>query len=281
MITISEFFAEEASQPANTTGTEAAKQAEQLGLNYVGFGRYADPATGQVAYIVQNGRLVPFNKAVKTNSYVQQSGDDYGNLAKEQKVVVQQDMADLQSAYMPEKFSDGELDAIKLYTDANHDAVNTLLASLPTGIAAKDIQPLSPNDNTPDIIAAMDSAMKKVKTPKDLTLYAILGGDVDPNALKPGVKISTKGYRSTTINMETAISEIAPDIGAGNVLQISLAKGSMGLYADDFSAQPGQGEFILPRGTQYKITAGPTKMIGTYRSPDNILDVSFYSCQVV
>lgn len=279
---LSEFLTEEdKKKPDGTAGTDAAKQAKQLGLNYVGFGRYTDPKTGQVTYIVQNGRLVPFDKAVKTNSYVQQSGDDYGNLAKEQKPVLMQDMADLQKAYKPEKFTDDELDAIKLYTDANHDAVNTRLDSLPTGIMAKQIQPITPDDNTPEIIAAMDSALDKGKTPKDLVLFSTLGGDIDPSKFKPGLKLGFKGFRSTTVNMETAINDLDPTLGGGTVFQMNLAKGSKGLYADDFSSTPGQGEFILPRGAKIKITAGPTKMIGTYKSPDNVLDVMFYTCEVL
>jgi hypothetical protein len=41
--------------------TAAAQQAKKMGLTYVGFGRYADK-TGNVAYIVQDEKLIPFKK---------------------------------------------------------------------------------------------------------------------------------------------------------------------------------------------------------------------------
>src|SRR5665213_69378 len=118
-----EFLGEETATPN--------EQALKMGLEYVGFGRYEDPKSGQVTYIVQDGKLVPFNKAVKTNSYTAQSGNDFGNLGKQLTPVLQQDIVDLQKAYPPTKYDDDELSAIKQYTDGGHGSVNTVLNSLP------------------------------------------------------------------------------------------------------------------------------------------------------
>lgn len=42
--------------------SEAAKQAKQQGLIYKGFGRWADPKTGQITHKTDSGRLVPVSQ---------------------------------------------------------------------------------------------------------------------------------------------------------------------------------------------------------------------------
>ena len=260
--------------------TDPAAQAKSLGLQYVGFGRYEDPHTQQVTHIVQDGKLVPFNKAVRTNTYVAQSGNDFGNLAKQLKPIVGQDMMDLNKAYQPTKYTNDELSALKSYTDANYASVNAVLNSLPTGIKADKIQPLTPDDHTPELVKSLDSALHKSKTPKDVTAYSIVSDNLSTDHLTPGSIVKFKGFRSTTLNIETAISQVDPTHGGGTLFQMHIPKGSKGMLADNFSSTPGQGEFILPRGSKVKVVSGPTKMVGTYQSPDNTLDMYIYNCEV-
>jgi hypothetical protein len=66
-----DFLSEDLSGALVEPQSNASKQAKQLGLTYVGFGRYEDPKTRQITHIVQNDRLVPFSKAVKTNTFHQ------------------------------------------------------------------------------------------------------------------------------------------------------------------------------------------------------------------
>lgn len=266
-------FVTEAAQPS-----DPAAQAKSLGLQYVGFGRYEDPHTQQVTHIVQNNKLVPFSKAVRTNDYATQNGNDFGNLAKQLKPALQQDIIDLNKSAPPTKYNDDELSAIKSYTDANYAAVNSVLNNLPAGIKAHQIQPLTPDDNTPELIKHLDSALNKTKTPKDLTVYSIISDDLP---VKPNQQLKFKGFRSTTLNIETAISQLDPTHGGGTLLQIHAPKGTKGMLADNFSSTPGQSEFILPRGSGLKVLNGPTKTVGTYQTPDNPLDVYLYNCEIV
>lgn len=159
--------------------TTPAEQAKSLGLQYVGFGRYEDPRTRQVTHIVQNDRLVPFNKAVKTNSYVQQSGDDFGQLNKQINAGLQDTLTKMMQAYKPEKYDDDELEALKQYTDTSYEAVNAVLSSLPPDIPAYKIQPLTPTDNTPDIVQALDRALDKSKLPAPIIAYVPLQAGLD------------------------------------------------------------------------------------------------------
>ena len=84
--------------------SNSSSEAKKMGLTYVGFGRYTDN-TGQVTHIVQNDKLIPFSKAVKTNSFKQLSGDDYGSYAQSMQPQINQTHQDMTSSYPPENFS--------------------------------------------------------------------------------------------------------------------------------------------------------------------------------
>lgn len=260
----------------------AAKEAAQMGLRYVGFGRYEDPNTGQVTYIVQNDKLVPFSRAIRTNTYQTHSADDFGTYLNALAPDLDKDLSQINKAFTPDKYSDDELDAIKQYTDTAYYNVANILNKLPMGIMGKQIQPSNVSDETPKLIAAMDSAMAKGKLPVDTISYISVSQDVDTNQIGPGQKIGFRSYRSTTLNMSTILDQYTNSgSGGGVVLQVLLPKGSSGLYADDFSANPGEGEYILPRSSTIEILSGPNKLSGTYMSADNNLDVHFYNCKLV
>lgn len=259
----------------------AAQQAAQMGLVYVGFGRYEDPATGQVAYIVQNEKLVPFGKAIRTNSYQATNSDDFGNFIQYLQPQVEEDVAKLMNTYMPEDYSEEELDAIKQFTDTGYYNVNSLLNSLPPNIMTKQIQPTSLSDNSPQIIQALDTALARNKLPKEIVGYATLSSDVDSGSIAPNSMVLFKGYRSTTLDISTILNKFTEDgNGGGVVFQILMPKGSGGMYLDDFSSNPGESEYLLPRSSTIKIVSGPNKLSGTYQSPDNNLSIVFYSCEL-
>ena len=256
--------------------SDSSAQAKRLGLTYVGFGRYADN-TGQVAYIVQNDKLIPFSKAVKTNSFKQLSGDDYGGYTKAMQPEINQANQDLTSFYPPENYNDEELDAIKAYTEGSYYDINEKLASLPTGIPANQIQPETDGDNRPMMIAALDSAVSKVKTPIDILLYAGLSADVDPLSLAKGKSFVFKGFRSATIDPSVVLNGQAP-----TVMQIRVRAGSTGMYLEDYSAIPGEKEFLLPRGSKIKILGGPSKMVGSNAATqDSSKQIMYFDCQLV
>lgn len=262
--------------------SEAAKQAASMGLRYVGFGRYEDPNTRQVTYIVQNDKLVPFSRAVRTNTYQSHSADDFGTYLNALATDLDKTVGALVKAYSPDKYSDDELDAIKQFTDTAYYNVSSLLNKLPLGIMAKQIMPLNISDETPKLIEAMDSATEKTSLPVELISYVSLSQDIDTNQLAAGSKMGFKSYRSCSINLSTMLDQYTNSgSGGGTVLQILHPKGSKGLYADDFSANPGEGEFILPRSSVIQVLSGPNKLSGTYMSADNNLDIHFYNCKLI
>ena len=264
--------------------SEASVEAKKLGLVYVGFGRYEDPVTKQVTHIVQNERLVPFAKAMRTNDYKQNSSDDLGKLA--QALAPQKAALDgiLTQEYAPENFSNEELDAIKQFTDGGYSEINAKLASLPVGIMASQIIPDYDGDTVPDMIKMLDDATTKIKTPVDLNLYTTLSSDVDLNSLVTGATMRFKGFRSGSIDPSIILNS-AKQAGTSStsyVLQIKVGAGNTGLYAENFSANPEEYEFVLPRGSKVLINDGPNKLIGSNAQLNiNKQEIYYFNCELV
>lgn len=278
-----DFLSEDLSGALVEPQSNAAKQAKQLGLMYVGFGRYEDPKTSQVTHVVQNDRLVPFSKAVKTNTFQQQSGDDYGSYVKAMRPEIDQVSVALTNHYKPENYSNEELDAIQMYTGMAYADVNQRLVSLPTGIDAKSVQPTSPDDYVPNVISNLDSAIAKSKAPMNFTVYTGLGGNYDPTQFAPGQEMSFKSYRSTSLNPNVVLNNIGRDGDQSVALfQIQIDKDTNGLYANDFSQASDESEYILPRGAKVKIVDGPSRSVGSNQfTGEQNLQVKYFNCILV
>lgn len=262
----------------------SSAQAKKLGLQYVGFGRYADPQTNQVTHIVQNDRLVPFSKAVKTNTFKKDSGDDFGSYTKNLMPDIQTQHGNLASSYPPEKYDDAELDAIQAYTQGAYVDINNRLATLPTGVPADQIQPQGPQDTIPNQIAALDSALNKVPVASNFTVFTSLNSSYTPDMFQTGQEFAFKGYRSTSLNPNIALnfdSDKGPK-GQLTVLQINVRKGSKGMYVDEYSSNPGESEYLLPRGSKLKVNSGPHVLQGSNAfTQDQNLNVTLFICDLV
>jgi hypothetical protein len=267
--------------------TPAAKQAKQLGLQYVGFGRYEDPRTGQVSHIVQNDRLVPFQAAMKTNTYQQQQTNDIGNFTKSLDDNTQQLNTILSQAYPPEAFSEDELDAIAEYTDSAFFDINDKLYSMPLGVSADEIVPQYNGDMIPEYIRSLDNAIAKTQAPDNFVVYTALGKEYKLDDFAMGSTFAFKGYRSTTINPSIALNynPRVADSGAKRTiyaLQINVPAGAQGIYAEDVSRNPGENEFILPRGSKVRVIDGPNKFVGSNAQFNtNSQEVYFYNCELI
>lgn len=263
-----EFLCEDLSGALVEPKSKSTQEASKLGLTYVGFGRYEDPKSGQVTHIVQNDRLVPFNKAVKSNTFKSTSADDFGSYNNNLKPDIEQTHNDLVNYYVPEKYDENELSAIESYTGEDYIDINDKLYSLPVGISSKKIEPEFSDDDLPSKIASLDSALNKSVTPKDFLAYISLGDGYKLEDFKPGQTMRFKGYRSTTINPNIALNFGGQTAGQNRrgqtiVIQLLVKKGSKGMYVDDYSSTPGEGEFLLPRGSSVKLIAGPNKLVGS------------------
>jgi len=66
------------------------------------------------------------------------------------------------------------------------------------------------------------------------------------------------------------------------MLQIKIPKGSKGMFVEDFSANPGESEFLLPRGSKVKVVSGPNKLVGSNAyTGSSGLEVLYFDCVLV
>lgn len=287
MKNFSKFLSEDLGGALVEPQSVSSQQANKLGLVYVGFGRYQDPNTQQITHIVQNDRLVPFNKAIKTNKFKQENADDYGRYVGNLRPEVEQNHSDLGQYYVPENYDEIELSAIESYTGETYLDINEKLNSLPTGIPANQIQADYVEDELPSIIAALDSALDKVPAPKDFLTYVNLNENYNPADFSQGQTFRFKGFRSTSIDPGIAMNfstKTNPATGSKRtvMLQIFVKKGTKGMYVDDYSATPGEAEFLLPRGSSIKLTGGPNKLVGSNKySNDLNHEVVFFNAELV
>lgn len=265
-----------------------AKEAKRLGLKYVGFGRYEDPKSNQITHIVLNGNLTPFNKAVKSNQFRNTQSDDLGMYNE----MITPQIAELHNtligAYPPENYDDLELNALNAFTSGEFTGINDRLSNMPSGIAVNKIEPQSIDDPYPEMIASLDSAMKKGRAPMPFLTYTKLHSDVDPSSLSIGTTFKFKGFRMTSLNpvhvaSATDSPKIDPSSGRPSVilLQLNIQKNSKGIYASDFSATPQDYEYILHRGAKVQIASDFQKLVGSDGLANQLnLEIYYADCIV-
>lgn len=279
---------EDLSFASTEPSSPAAQQAAKMGLQYVGFGRYTDPKSGQVTHIVQDERLVPFKRAVRTNTFKNDSSDDYGLLSAIYQPQTDELNNALKSSFPPNKYSDQELKSLYQFTNGRYAEINNRLCNLPSGVSAKEIEPTTPDDDLPDLIVDLDNIMKKSRAPGDFIAYCRLSSDIDPYSIQPGSKFSFKGFRSittslnNTVNDQDAAVQTSP---AGRemipIMQIRVRKNNRGIYASDYSPNADENEFILPRGTQIHIHDGPKTLVGSSAQRQIMSqEVAYFDCTI-
>lgn len=269
---------EDLNYAAQEPSSRAAQQAQRLGLSYVGFGRYEDPRTNQITHIVQNDQLVPFKKAIKANTYKTQHADDVGNFVNALSPEAQEVDQILMQSYPPQLYDEIEINAIQQFTTQSYDNVNTVLSQLPAGITAKQIQPMSADDNTATLVAALDSAMKKSRSPIDFITYTKLGSDVQQMDLVPGTQFKLKGFRNTTVSLAN-IMAADDETDSSTILQIRVKKNARGIYTGNYSQNSEDAEFVLPRGCKIEVVSGPTKLTASDAQIDALhREFYYYDC---
>lgn len=248
---------------------KASQQAKRKGLVYVGFGRYLDPKSRQVTHVNNNDQLIPFNQIIQTNTFQQQGQDDIGLVGQALRPETDELHSILTQHYSKTKYDSRELEALKHYTDLGHIDINHRLSQIPVDTPAHQIERQFPEDNLPDIIGSLDSALKKSRAPMDFTTYAKLHDDTDLSVLKPGNSFKLRSYRNSSIHLPTVVGSTPPKLTSPEgrpmmaLLKLNIRKNSRGLYASDYSTTPDDREFLIPRGAEIRITDKPKVLIGS------------------
>lgn len=293
--------AEVKSEPKST----AAKEARQLGLTYMGFGRYADNR-GRISYIVDNGRLVPYKSREEMQDMFAKSAfpsaqqknivNDYYSHAdiqdrrntedvkilKQKTKEINKLSKELFQFYKPNMFSQDEIYALRKYTGESYGPIN--------GYLYKGFEPNTTQDDaneTQSLINAIDSAFEETQAPFPYTVYSGLSSRYSANKIKSGGEYIFRGYLSTSIDFNTAISgftDIEWENNANNtvVLQIEVSKGQKSIYLDSLSDNPGEKETLLPRGSRIKVISGPHLMDYGILNPDaGQRSISLFHCELM
>lgn len=310
MLKYGDFISESlAAEVKSEPKTAAAKEARKLGLTYMGFGRYAD-SKGQIAYIVDNDKLVPYknrdeiasmynkqNSAPKpaapakgAGKNVQQKDSDwsfYNNVLnkrqkEDEKIINQKDKEaqkidkELQKFYKPEMFSEDEIGAIAEYTNESYGPVNRYLYK------GHDPEVTPEQDELiARIIENLDSAFEETQAPFPYTVYTGLSSRYSADKIKPGNEYIFRGYLSTSLSYDVSISSFAE----GNmavVLQIEVSKGQKSIYVDPLSEHQGEMETMLPRGTKVKVVSGPHMMdYSVMNTSIDEMKIALFHCVIV
>lgn len=261
--------------------SNASREARRLGLTYMGFGRYADNK-GQIAYIVDNDRLIPFKRQeevqkmysktvtptvqTKSSKGETQKPDNakaeanfYSSVlnrrSKQDAAILQQKdkeavatAKELSKYYTPNNFDEQELNAIASYSNGDYEKVNRYLyKGHDDGISPEEDEYIN------GIVQSLDSAFEGTQAPFPYTVYAGLSQRYSPDSFQLGGKYMFRGYTSASLNYGTAIS----GMDEGNVLlQIEVNKGQKALFADSLIGTEDM-ETLLPRGSKIQVVSGP------------------------
>ena len=287
--------------------TNASREARSLGLTYMGFGRYAD-SKGQITYIVDNDRLVPYKgreevQAMYSKSlspsqgfatFAEPKNDKVSFYANSLNMREKEDAKitsvkekealkinkELYNFYNAGMFDDSELNAIGYYTADGYQYINKFLYMGHTPDMSDDEA-----GQLEDYVSNIDSAFESTEAPFDYTVYTGLSPRYKPEKIKSGADYIFRGYISTSLSYNTAISSFTEGEGITNnspvVLQIEIKKGQKSIYTDAISSNPGEMETLLPRGSKVNVISGPHLIDATVVSNRSSGSVYLFHCQLV
>jgi hypothetical protein len=305
MLRYDEFISESlAAEVKSEPKTAASMEARRLGLTYMGFGRYAN-SKGEVAYVVDNGRLVPYKSRIEVQaSYSKSLSPSQGfatfgapkkkdetsfyaqtlnSREKEDKKItsVKEKEAlkvnkELYNFYNAGMFDDNELSALGYYTADGYEYINRFLYMGHEPDMSDD--EASQLENYVDNI---DSAFENTEAPFDYTVYTGLSERYKPEKIKPGTDYIFRGYISTSLSYDVAISGFTEGNDAPVVLQIEVKKGQKSIYTDAISSNPGELEALLPRGSRVRVVSGPHQLDATVVSNKVSGVINLFHCELV
>ncbi len=166
-------------------------------------------------------------------------------------------------------------DILEHYTSNSYNLNNELIrhhrANTEPPESIKSHLDYDDDDNYSDIhLQTFDKLIADHKLPTDVTVYSSLG--FHPNEHRGKIAV-VPSYLSTSLSphvakdfgkkweMSVHDGKNYKDIQVKNILRLHLPEGHAGLFTDNGSLFPGQGEIILPRGLQYQFGQRPTHII--------------------
>jgi hypothetical protein len=321
MMKFEDFIAESlAAEVKSEPRSNASAQARKLGLTYMGFGRYADNK-GQLAYTVDNDRLIPYKKrdevqsmyaktvtaapAPKTKAPVKGKPQDKSK-GSTQKVDKAKE-AEFYNAALNRR----DREDTKILKTKNKEAlaVNKELS--------KAYSPGMFDENEYNAIAAYASSSNDTAAVVNRYLYKGFDEGTDPNTAAQIEDLVTNldsAFQETQapfpytvyaglsgrynpesfmqkgeyifrgyVSASLNYSMALGDSGeGGTILQIELSQGQKSIYLDSLGVNAGEMEVMLPRGSKIKLISGPHALDDSLVSENPQGNmVSLFHCQLV
>lgn len=181
--------------------------------------------------------------------------------------------------YKPNMFDEEELNALEQYTGDGYGPINRYLyKGHDEGTTPEQ------DDNINQLISAIDSAFEETQTPFPYTVYSGLSSRYSADKFQKGGEYIFRGYVSTSLDFNTAIGGFA-DVGDSDqpvVLQIELKKGQKAIYLDSLSANSGERESLLPRGSKIKVLTGPHVLDSNlFTDAFGTSTIALFHCQLI
>lgn len=143
-----------------------------------------------------------------------------------------------------------ECDSIRAYTGSYYKELNNYLRHGKS--SSEERAEWITNTFAPEIDRAIENGPR---VPKDLIVFRGLNKEI-VNNLEIGVVFEDKGFVSTTIKKD-ALSKDGTILGTQKkepaILEIRVPKNSKGLYIEHLSRVKSENEFLLPRGSKFKV----------------------------
>lgn len=321
MMKFEDFIAESlAAEVKSEPKTNASKQARKLGLTYMGFGRYADNK-GQIAYIVDNDRLVPYKRReevqsmyAKTVTAAPQPKSKVPVKGKPQdksKGATQKVDKAKEVEYYNTVLNRRDREDTKILKTKNKEALAV------SKELAKAYVPAMFDENEYNAIAGYASSMDDTALIVNRYLYKGFDEDTDPDTaqkIQDMVDNLDSAFESTQapfpytvytglsgrynpnnfmekgeyifrgyVSASLNYSMALDDSGEnGVILQIELSQGQRSIYLDSLGVNAGEMEIMLPRGSKIKLISGPHSLDDSLVSENPQGNaVSLFHCQLV
>jgi len=181
--------------------------------------------------------------------------------------------------YQPNMFDDTELQAIEQYTADGYADINRYLyKGHDEGASSEQDEYLN------QTIATLDSAFDDTQAPFPYTIYSGLSSRYSADKFQKNGQYIFRGYVSTSLDFNTAIGGFT-DVGASDqpvVLQVELKKGQKAIYLDAVSANSGERETLLPRGSKIQVISGPHVLDSQlFTDAWGTSSIALFHCQLV
>ena len=262
----------------------AAREAKQLGLRYMGFGRYSNKV-GKTTHVVVKGKLERFSSADdvakhqtstkdtaksdfrKANSTLaqvrRQDKTTSKDIGSKSDLAFKEVLKQTQSKIEPE-----EQETIDWYNGGGYNELNDYLTK------TKQVDP-EMQSQIIDNVSKLDFIIQKNTAPIDFIAYVPMSVRYAPDHFAKGAEYETKGFMAATLKPEHLTKEAEGFKDLMVVMEIDVRKGQ-----NFFPIDPTDASILLPRDASIKVKSGPHMVPSSAIGGKEGGECAFFKCEI-